>query len=239
MSSNSYALKADMREKAGKGIARALRRERKVPGVIYGDGKAPVTISMPEKEVGLEYQKGQMFTTLCDLELGSDKHKVLARDIQLHPVTDQVMHIDFLRVTPKTRLNVWIPVNFIGYEDSPAAQEKGVLNIVRHEVEMSCAAMSIPDQIDIDISKVAIGDTLNFSDAVLPEGTKPVIDDRDFTLATITEPRRIEVEETPDEEGAEGAEGAEGEAAEGADGEKAADGEGGGEEKAEGDDKKE
>lgn len=227
MSSRSYALKAEKREKAGKGVARAVRRERKVPGVIYGDGKTPVTISMPEKEVEIEFNKGHMFTSLCDLEVGSDKHLVLARDVQTHPVSDRVMHIDFLRVTPKTKIRVWIPVKFHNFEESPGGSEKGSLNIVRHEIEMSCIATDIPDHIDVDLSKVEIGDTVRISAAVMPQGAKPVIE-RDFVLATVAEPRRIEIEETP----AEGAEGAEGAAAEGAEG--AAEG---GEEKAEGDDK--
>lgn len=189
-----YALSAAKRDEAGKGVARALRREERLPAVIYGDNKAPVTISLPAKEVGIEYYKGHMFTTLCDMDIDGEKIQVLARDVQLHPVRDTVMHVDFLRVSNKTRLKVNVPVNYINYEDSPAAQAKGVLNVVRHEVEVFCLAKNIPDAIDVDMSGFDIGDAVKISHANMPEGAKPVIDDRDFTLVTISAPKRIEVE---------------------------------------------
>lgn len=211
--SNKYAFKADVRDGAGKGAARALRRDQKIPAVIYGDNKAPVTITLPMKEANVEYNKGHMFTTLCDLDVGGEKHLVLARDIQLHPVTDNVLHIDFLRVTPKTKIKVSVPVDLSSYEDSPAIKEKGILNITRHEVEMVCIATSIPDVIEVDASAAEIGDSIKSSNAKLPEGAVFAIDDRDFTIATVTAPRTI-IEDEP-EEGEEGAEGAEGEAAEG------------------------
>ncbi len=206
-----YALSAAKREQAGKGVARALRRENRLPAVIYGDNKSPVTISLPAKEVGIEYHKGHMFTTLCDIDVDGEKMQVLARDVQVHPVKDTVQHVDFLRVNAKTKLKVNVPVNFMDYDQSPAAQEKGVLNIVRHDVEVFCLATNIPEAIDVDMSSFSIGDAVKISDAVMPEGAKPVIDDRDFTLVTIMAPKRIEVEEEV-AEGEEGEEGAEGDA---------------------------
>jgi large subunit ribosomal protein L25 len=146
---------------------------------------------------------------LCDLSVGKDKHLVLARDIQLHPVTDLVMHIDFLRVTKKTMIAVNVPVNFINEEASPGIEAKGVLNVVRHTVELRCSAVAIPEQIDVDLTGKDLGASINVSDAALPEGTKPVIDDRDFTIATLLAPRLAEEEPTEGEEG----EATEGEAA--------------------------
>ena len=209
-----YALSAAKRDEAGKGVARALRREKRLPAVIYGDNKTPVTISLPEKEVTIEYHKGHMFTTICEMDVDGDKMKVLARDVQLHPVRDSVMHVDFLRVTDKTRLKVNVPVNFMNYEDSPAAQGKGVLNIVRHDVEVFCKAVNIPDAIDVDMSSFEIGDAVKISNANMPDGATPVIDDRDFTLVTIAAPKRMAVEATEEAE-SEAAAGGEAPAAEG------------------------
>lgn len=214
MSSRSYVLKGDEREQAGKGVARALRRENKVPGVIYGDGKKPVSVTLHSKEVNLEYRKGHMYTSLCDLEIGKEKHLVLARDVQVHPVTDNVWHIDFLRVTPKTKLHVHIPVKFIGHEDCPGLRDNGVLNIVKHEIEMICVATEIPDHIDVDLSGLNIDDVVHIQDIKLPAGAKPA-DSRNFTIVSINEPKRIVEEETA-APAAEGEEGAEGAAAEGA-----------------------
>lgn len=215
-----YALSAAKRDRAGKGVARALRRENRIPAVIYGDKKPPVTISMPVKEITLELHKGHLFTTLCDMDVDGEKYQLLARDVQVHPVSDAVEHVDFLRVTSKTKLTVSVPVHFSGYEDSAAAREKGVVNTVRHEVDIVCLATAIPESIEVDLSKAEIGDTIKISNAKLPEGAKPAIDDRDFTLATIMAPKRaadIEAEEAADGEAPEAPEGetAEGDAAEG------------------------
>jgi large subunit ribosomal protein L25 len=225
-----YALSAAKRERAGKGVARALRREDKIPAVIYGDKKDPVTVSIPAKEANIEYYKGHMFTTVCDLDVEGDKHVVLARDVQLHPVKDNVLHIDFLRVTDKTTVTVAVPVHFYDHEKSPGIEEeKGVLNVVRYEVDLVCKAVAIPEQIEVSLEGYQIGDSIKISDAVMPQGSKPAIDDRDFTLATISAPRAI-IEEEPEEgEGEEGEEGAEA-AAEGEEGAEKAEG---GEEKAE------
>ena len=233
--SKNYAMTAAKRDGTGKGTARALRRNNQVPAVIYGDNKAPITITLSMRDANVEYNRGQMYTTLCDLDLEGDKHLVLARDVQLHPVTDNVLHIDFLRVTPKTQISVDVPVQFVNEEKSPGLQDKGILNVVRYTVELRCSATSIPDLIEVNLEGKEQGDSVNISDADLPDGVKPVIDDRDFTIATIMAPRKIEepvVEDAEGVEGEEGAEGAEGEAAEGEGGDAPA--EGGDAEKAEG-----
>ncbi len=192
-----YTLSAAKRERAGKGVARALRREMKVPAVIYGDGKAPVGISLPVKEATLEYQKGHMFTTLCDMSVDGAKQLVLVRDVQMHPVTDRIEHIDFLRVNEKTKIKVMVPAHFINHEECKGiATDKGVLNVVRHEVEMYCQAQSIPEEITVDLKGFEIGDAIKISDVKLPAGVTPVITNRDFTIATIIEPKAY-VEEIP------------------------------------------
>lgn len=213
--SKNYAFKADKRDRAGKGVARALRRENKVPGVIYGDNKEAIAITLPEKEVHMEYHKGQMFTTLCDLDVSGDKHLVLARDVQLHPVSDKVLHVDFLRVSPRTKISVQVPVVFINHDDCPALQEKGIMNTIRYEVELTCRATNIPDSIEVDLTPFNIGDAIKMSDITLPDGAVPTITDRDLTIAALMAPRSMEeeIEEVEGEEGAEGEEVAEGEEA--------------------------
>lgn len=194
--SKNYALQATKRERAGKGAARSLRRENKVPAVIYGGNEAPVTITLESKYVNIEYNKGMMFTHLCDLDLEGKKNLVLARDVQLHPVTDVVEHVDFLRVTPKTKIAVMIPVHYINEDKSPGMKEKGVLNVVRYEVELMCSAVDIPEYINVDLTGVEMGATVRINDVTLPAGTKAVIE-RNFVLATITEPKTIEDLDTP------------------------------------------
>ncbi len=230
----TYALSATKRDRAGKGAARALRRENQTPAVIYGDKKEPVTVTIPTKEANLEFNKAHMFTSICEMDVEGKTMKVLARDVQLHPVSDNVMHVDFLRVTDKTMITVAVPVHFQNQEECAGIKEKGILNVVRYEVDIDCKATAIPDEIQVDLTKFEIGDSIKISDAVMPEGAKPTISDRDFTLAAVVAPREI-IEEEPvaaeGEEGEEGAEGADGEKAEGGEGEKGSDKDGGGDAK--------
>jgi large subunit ribosomal protein L25 len=209
-------MKAVKRDRAGKGVARALRRDQQIPAVIYGDNKEPVKIALPANDINLEYRKGHMFTHLCEMDVDGQKHMVLARDIQLHPVSDLVLHADFLRVTEKTKIPVFVSVHFINEETCEGLKAGGVLNVVRHEVELMCSAMNIPDYIEADLEGAEIGDSVKISRAKLPEGVVPVIQGRDFVLATIQEPKRVEEPVAAPAEGAEGAEAApaaEGEAA--------------------------
>ena len=198
--SKNYAFTAEVRERAGKGVARSLRREGKIPAVIYGDKKEPVKIQMSENAANVEYNKGRMFTTLCELDLAGEKHILLARDIQLHPVTDVVEHVDFLRVTKKTKIAVSVPVNFVNENDSPGLDQKGILNVVRYTVELLCSAMDIPEALDVNLAGKEIGDAIKVSDAAMPEGASPVIDDRDFTIATIVAPKTAAEEEAEEAE---------------------------------------
>jgi len=203
----TYALKAEERERAGKGIARSLRRAGKTPAVIYGDKKEPVKITLNENEINVEYNRGQLFTTLCNLDVAGKEHLVLARDVQLHPVTDVVEHVDFLRVTDKTRLAVDVPVQFINEDQSPSLEQKGTLNVVRFTIELTCRATNIPDFIEVDIAGKEHGDAVKVSDASLPDGATPVIDDRDFTIATLVPPKTAEQEEAEEAAAAEAGDG--------------------------------
>lgn len=187
--SNHYVLTAAKRDQAGKGAARSLRRENRIPAVIYGDKKEPVLISLPSKEVNIEYYKGHMFTNLCDMDVDGQKQLLLARDVQLHPVTDVVEHVDFIRVTPKTKIAVYVPVKFINEDKSPSLSSRGTLNVVRHEVELFCTAIDIPEYVEVNVEGKEHGDAVKISNAVLPKGTSPVITNRDFTIATLVPPR--------------------------------------------------
>jgi large subunit ribosomal protein L25 len=202
-------LSAEPRERAGKGAARAARRAGRVPGVIYGAKKDPVMITLDPADLRQEIMGGGFFAKLFDVAVGGGSERVLPRDLQLHPVTDRPIHVDFLRVSRDTRLNVMVPVVFLNEEESPGLKRGGVLNVVRYEVELSCQADAIPPQIEIDLTGREIGDSAHISEVTLPEGVEATITDRDFTIATIAAPSVIR------EEAAEAAEAAEGEVPEG------------------------
>ena len=190
-----YALSAEVRERAGKGVARALRREKQIPAVIYGDNKEAESISLPVKEVTLEYHKGHMFTNLCDLTVSGKKQLVLCRDLQIDPVSSFVLHADFLRVTPKTTIHAHVPVHFSNEETCPGLKAKGTLNVVRHELELICLATDIPEGITVDLTPFNIGDVIKLSSVKLPKGVKSAITGRDITIATIAAPRKLLEEE--------------------------------------------
>lgn len=187
MSHASYELKAETRERVGKGSARELRRNGLIPAVIYGDKKTPVSIALNTNEVTKRIHAGGFMTTVATIDVGGEKVSVLPKDYQLDPVRDFVMHVDFLRVSADSRVSVQVPVHFINEEKS-GIKIGGVLNIVRHEVELQCPANDIPEFITVDLSGHKIGASLHISHVTLPKGVTPVIGDRDFTIATIVAP---------------------------------------------------
>jgi large subunit ribosomal protein L25 len=188
--SNTYALAAETRTQAGKGVARELRRQKKIPGVIYGEGKEATSISLPEKEVHIEYNKGIMRTTLCDLTVDGKVQKVLARDLQIHPVTDRVEHVDFLRVTNKTRVTLRVPVVFINHETSPGLVAKGSLNVEHHALPMSVFAVDMPEAITVDLNNYKAGQAIKLSSVKLPKGVALADKGRkDITIGYIAEPK--------------------------------------------------
>ncbi|MCG6114522.1 MAG: 50S ribosomal protein L25/general stress protein Ctc [Mesorhizobium sp.] len=211
MSHASYELKAEARDRVGKGAARDIRRSGKVPAVIYGDNKPPLAITLPYKEVHLRIHAGGFLTTIATIDVDGEKHQVLPKDFQLDPVRDFTMHVDFLRVGKNTIVTVEIPVHFLNEESSPGIKRGGVLNIVRHAVECTCPANDIPEAFEIDLTGLEIGDSIHISSVTLPKGVSPTITDRDFTIATIAAPAVLTAAE---EEGIDETEAAETEAEE-------------------------
>lgn len=199
-------LKAEARDRAGKGAARALRRQQKVPAVIYGGKQAPTGISLNGNDVYTLLHGGGFMTTLFDIDVGGKVEKAIPRDYQLDPVKDHLIHIDFLRITEDSIITVEVPVSFINEAAAPGLKEGGVLNIVEHAIELAVKATSIPKSIEVDLTGLQIGDTVHISAVKLPEGAKPV-DRRDFTIVTIAAPT-VQAEEKPAAEGAAPAEGA-------------------------------
>jgi large subunit ribosomal protein L25 len=200
----SYELKASARDRVGKGAARALRREGLLPAVIYGDKKPALPITIPVKETTLTLHKGGFTAQIGTIDIDGEKHQVIAKDYQLHPVRDDVLHVDFLRVAKGSTLTVEIPVHFLNEETCPGLKKGGVLNIVRHTVEMTVPADSIPEALELDLAEADLGDSLHVSLIKLPEGCEPTITDRDFTIATIASPAGLkETDEGEEEEATE------------------------------------
>jgi large subunit ribosomal protein L25 len=184
-------LKAQAREGVGKGAAREARRQGLVPAVIYGDKKPPVTVSVAFKDALKAIYAGGFKSHVLDLDVDGTVHKVIPRDYQLDVVKDQPLHIDFLRVSGNSTLNVEVHVAFINEEQSPGLKRGGTLNVVRHTVEVIAPANSIPEEITVDLSGLEIGDSVHISAVTLPKGVTAAITDRDFTIATIVAPSAL------------------------------------------------
>ena len=204
----SYELKAEVRDRVGKGAARALRRDKKVPAVIYGDKKPPLPIAIDYKEAFMKLHGGGFMSTVATIDVNGEKVKVIPKDYALDPVRDFLIHVDFLRVTKGSKLTVEVPVLFENEDTSPGIKRGGVLNVVRYTVELECPADAIPENVVVDLGALELGDGAHISDVTLPEGCVPTITDRDFTIATIATPAGIK-EDLKDEDGEESEEGAE------------------------------
>ena len=220
MSHESYELKAEAREGVGKGSARLVRRNGKIPAVIYGDKQPPLPIAVDYKELYYKIHGGGFMTTIATIDVDGKKVQVLPKDYQLDPVRDVPLHVDFLRVGKDTIVTVNVPVHFVNEEKSPGIKRGGVLNVVRHEVEFTVPANAIPEFITVNLAGLEIGASVHISHIKLPDGVKPVIQDRDFTVATVAgssamkpepeegaeveaEEEETEEEETEEEEGKE------------------------------------
>ncbi len=207
-------LKANARARSGTGGARATRREDKVPAVVYGDGRAPENIALNGRELNIVIGRGKFLSTVFDLDVDGKKTRVIPREVQLDPVKDWPIHVDFQRVGAGARIRVNVPVRFINESLSPGLKRGGVLNIVRHEVEVTCPADAIPEYFEFNLEGLEIGRSVHISAVKMPEGVRPTILNRDFTVATIAG-HKIEEEPHPGAEvaaveGAAPAEGAEG-----------------------------
>ena len=195
----AITIAAEARDRAGKGVARATRRAGKVPAVIYGDKQAPITVNFDVLEINRLVKDPAFTTRLYAVELDGQRHSVIPRDVQFHPVTDEVLHLDLLRVGETTTVTVGVPVHFVNDGASPGLKRGGVLNVVRYEVDMICPAGSIPEALTVDLTGWNIGDSIHISAVTLPEGSRPAITDRDFTIATIAAPSGLKSETTEGE----------------------------------------
>jgi len=195
----SKTLKVTKRERAGKGAARAIRREQQVPGVVYGAKQEPAIISIDPRDVMKELETGVFFNTVYVIEIDGKKEKVLPRDVQMHVVKDSVQHIDLMRVDEKTKVTVSVPVEYIGLEQNDAIRMGGRLQIVRRDVKLLSMANLIPEKLTIDVSKIIFGGIIRMSSVKLQEGLSPIITDRDFVLASLKAPRGVSTDDLDDE----------------------------------------
>lgn len=195
-------IKAAARDQVGKGAARAIRREGRIPAIIYGDKSDPQQISVDDKELWMQVRKGQFLNTIYMLDVDGNSERVIPREIQMHPVSDVPIHVDFLRLGKDAKVTVEVPVQFLNEEDSPGLKRGGVMNIVRHTIELRCVAEAIPERLDADLAGLDIGDSLHVSSITLPEGVELTISDRDFTVVTIVG-RMAEIVEEDELEGIE------------------------------------
>ncbi|HQS84586.1 MAG: 50S ribosomal protein L25/general stress protein Ctc [Alphaproteobacteria bacterium 16-39-46] len=197
-------LTVETRSKGGTGPARATRRSGLIPGILYGTGIDPLMVAIDTKTLKLELQDPYYHTKLYDLKVGSTNHRALMRAVQLNPVTDIPIHVDFLRVDPSSRITVDILLKFVNDDKSPGIKRGGVLNIVYHDLQLSCPVDSIPEQITIDLSGLEVGQSIHLEDIKLPAGVQVVHSNRDYTLATIVAPSGLKSDssETTDEQNA-------------------------------------
>jgi large subunit ribosomal protein L25 len=184
-------LAAERRDRAGKGAARATRRAGRVPAVIYGDGKEPLLITLEPRSFSKVLHREGFLARLLDITVDGETHRTLPRDVQLHPVTDQPLHVDFMRVSGSTKIRVAVPVHFVNQEKAPGLKRGGILNVVRHEIDLVVAADSIPEYITVDLEGFDIGDSIHINQVKLPEGTRSAITGRDFTIASIAAPSAV------------------------------------------------
>jgi len=211
--SDLLTLSAETREGVGKGASRALRRESRVPAVIYGGKEEPQAIHLDAKELGKALSSGHFMNAIAMIEVDGKTIRTLPKDVGFHPVSDRALHVDFLRLSKDATVNVAVPVSFINEDDSPGLKRGGVLNIVRHELELICDAAKIPDAIEIELDGLEVGDSIHISAVKLPEGSTSAIDDRDFTIATVVAPSALKRADGEEDDAAEGEETAEGEEA--------------------------
>ena len=198
--SEQLTLPAEARDRAGKGASRALRRDGRVPAVVYGEKKEPLSIHVEEKLLAKMLSTGHFMNSVVMIDVAGKAHRTLPKAVDFHPVSSRPIHVDFLRIGEHTKVTVAIPVRFDNEDASPGLKRGGVLNVVQHEIELVCDAANIPDELHVPLDGLEIGDSIHISSIKLPNGVVPAIDDRDFTVATIVAPSAMKSEEA--EEGA-------------------------------------
>lgn len=199
--SDQLTLAAETREGVGKGASRSLRRQGRVPAVIYGNKQDPVSIHLEEKELTRQLMTGHFMNSVVMVSVGGGQVRTLPKDVAFHPVTDRPIHVDLLRISEHAQVHVSVPVVFTDEEESPGIERGGVLNIVQHELELVVDASDIPSEISISLKGLEVGDSIHISAVNLPNGAASAIEDRDFTIATIVAPSALRSEgadaETP------------------------------------------
>lgn len=189
--SDQLVLSAETRDRGGKGASRELRRGGRVPAVVYGGKEEPLMIHVEEKLLMKQLMTGHFMNSVVMIEVGGKQIRTLPKDVAFHPVKDRPIHADFLRISKDAKVTVAVPVVFENEEASPGLKRGGVLNIVRHELELVCDADKIPDDIAIDVTGFEVGDSIHISNVKLPKGSESAITDRDFTIATIIAPSAL------------------------------------------------
>ncbi|WP_157216224.1 50S ribosomal protein L25/general stress protein Ctc [Flavisphingomonas formosensis] len=193
--SDVLTLSAEARERAGKGASRQHRRDGRVPAVIYGNKENPVAIHLEERALVKILNTGHFMNSVVMIDIGGKKTRTLPKDVQFHPVTDRPLHVDFLRISEHAKVHVNVPVVFTDEEESPGIKRGGVLNIVRHELDLVCDAAEIPSEITISLNGLEVGDSIHISNVTLPRGAESGIEERDFTIATIVAPSALKSSE--------------------------------------------
>ena len=193
-------LEAASRPGTGKGAAREARRQNLVPGVVYGGGKDPVSITVKYNELFKQLKAGKFLSKLINLRIDGQDNTVICRAVQRDIVRDLPAHVDFLRLSERSRINLYIPVVFENQETCPGIKKGGMLTVVRSEVELKVNANNIPEQVVVDLANAQMGDTIKISDVPLPPGTRPMITDRDFMIANIAAPKGITADDTEEAE---------------------------------------
>ena len=197
--SDQLTLAAETRDRVGKGASRALRRDGRVPAVIYGNNEDPMPIHVGEKELTKLLMTGHFMNSVIMVDVGGKATRTLPKDVTFDVVTDRPVHVDFLRISEHAKVHVNVPVHFTDEEKAPGIKRGGVLNVVRHELELVVDAASIPDEIAISLAGLEIGDSDHISHVKLPQGAASSIEDRDFTIATVVAPSALKSTEGDNE----------------------------------------
>ncbi|HTW52400.1 MAG TPA: 50S ribosomal protein L25/general stress protein Ctc [Stellaceae bacterium] len=179
------SLSAEPRTSVGKGAARAMRRSGRVPGIIYGDGKDTMAISFEPRELSRAVNRAGFFATIVDVSVDGAVHRTLAREVQYHPINDIALHVDLMRVGAGARVNVSVPVSFINHENSPGLRRGGILNVIRHSIDILCTIDAIPERVVVDLDGLEIGDSIHIEAVTMPEGVRAALGSRDSTIASV------------------------------------------------------
>jgi len=186
----TFSMSASVRDKSGKGAARAARRAEQVPAVIYGDKKPPLSINLELRELR-RHMATTFYTHIYNLKVGNDVHKVIPRDVQFHPVTDTPLHVDFLRVSETTKITASVPVEALGADKSPGVKNGGLLNLIYHELEVKCFANQVPEHITVDVSALNMGQSIHLDEIKLPAGVEVMLTDKHATIVSVTAPSAL------------------------------------------------